>query len=106
MANHRRRGRREGEVLLEGTGRGDKRVGIEVDGIESVGNRRMGGLLLHAAMARMIKRVIMEIIIGVKAVSCVVGCHGGDVRREIGRAFSVQVLDRRIIVSDQITPDQ
>lgn len=94
VADHRRRGRREGEILLEGTSRGNEGIGIEVGGIESVRNRRMGVLLLHAAKARMIKRVIMEISIGIKAVSGVVGSHGGDVRREIGRALAVQVLDK------------
>lgn len=95
VADHWRRRRRKREILLEGTGRGDKGIGVKVDSIESVGHRRMGGLLLlHAAMACMIKRVVMEISIGIEAVGCVVGCHGGDVRREIGRAFSVRVLDR------------
>lgn len=54
----------------------------------------MSGLLPHAAMARMIERVVMEISIGVEAVSCIAGSHGGDVRREIGRALAVRVLDK------------
>lgn len=45
-------------------------------------------------MTRMIKRVIMEISIGVEAVGHVARSHRGDVGREIGRAFAVRVLDK------------